>query len=80
VSLACKQYHIDHTQLRKFGQHSSWFVTETGLPTELAEELPHDVGDEADQDVRQHTVFLLVPHGPFVPDEPTILMVSVHAP
>jgi hypothetical protein len=63
-SLACGQYHIHQLDLAQFFKDAPRFVSQSGRQTALRKRLPKNVSQEADQDVRQHPIFFLMPDRP----------------
>ena len=62
LALLGGEHDIDRAELAQFFQDASRFVAQPRFLAELAQELPQHVGQEADQNVGQHAVFLLMPH------------------
>ena len=58
-----RQDDVHHVDLAQLVEHTAWLVAETGGLNHLVQRLPEDVGQKADQDVRQHAIFALVPNG-----------------
>ena len=57
------QEHVDDSDFAELGEDSPRLVAETGGGASLGEGLPQDVGQEADEDVGEDAVLLLVPDG-----------------
>ena len=55
VTIACGKHDVHHAQLTQFGQHPPRLIPQASALTELAQELPEHVCQEADQNVRPHT-------------------------
>lgn len=58
------QHDIDQRDLLQFGEDLSWFIAEACAAAPLAQRFPDYVGKKANEDVRLHAVFGLVPDGP----------------
>ena len=59
-----RQDDVDSTEFAQFRQHATRFVAEAGLLAELAQELPEHIRQEANQNMGQHAILFVVPHGP----------------
>jgi len=55
------QHHVGTLDTAQLLQDSAWTVAQTGAGLPLLQGLPHDVGQEADQDVGLNAALLLMP-------------------
>ena len=55
------QHHIDQLDLAQLLEHPPRFMAQAGSLATLAQRLPKNVGQEADQDVGQDALFFLMP-------------------
>ena len=55
------QHHIDQLNLAQLFKHATRFMAQAGSLATLTQRFPKDVGQEADQDVGQDSLFFLMP-------------------
>lgn len=60
-AVASRENHVHQTHVAQFCQNPSGFVAKSGGLAELAERLPQDLRQEADQDAIQNTILFLMP-------------------
>ncbi len=65
-SLARGKDDIHHTDVFEFLEDTSRLVAQPGLLAQASQRFPQHIRQEADENVRQHTIFFLVPDGPNV--------------
>ena len=55
------QHHIDQLNLAQLLKHATRFMAQAGSLATLTQRFPKNIGQEADQDVGQDSLFFLMP-------------------
>lgn len=52
---------IDGAEMAEFLEHASWFIAESCFDAQLSQKFPEHIGQEADEDMGEHTILFLMP-------------------